>query len=936
MLLQNWYTKLVSFNASLVSPLLSPLVALATVLLLQGCGGGGEGDTSIAFTDQNQDPVVLEIPIAYVRRAIPEDMDDLELDLREPTNFNPGAELLIRSRSSNLAEETNLTPLITAIVAAEEGVAEDELEVDIKDLDTSFDGERLIFAARVVPQPVNNNLEDTTWNIWEYNFVTPALNYVVPSRLNRNEGVEVGGAQDVAPHYLTDDRIVLSSTRQVTAQARQLNEGRGQIYSALEEGRDVPAAVLHIYDPESNAFTQISANQSHDLDPTTLDSGEILFSRWNNGPGNNQISLHRMNPSGAQSSLVYGHHSGDSGSVGSNVHFTQPRELPDGRIISVLRSFSPDSLGGNIVIIDGDGFVESDQPIWANQGNGGTGQTPLTSTDIRTDDQLSPGGQYLAAYPLKDGSDRVLVSWSPCRVIDAEGLFQPCSIGPENAELAPPLYGLWVFDTVENTQQVVVTPQEGFILTDIVAAEPRNFPAIVNESEYTNADLRNENKGVLLIDSFYDLDGVDVSGGGIAALSEPGTPAFAQRPIRFVRIVQPVPIPDEEILDIPNYAYGVSQGQLMREIVGYTIVEPDGSATIKLPANTPVMISALDVNGRRISERHDHWLQVSAGEIVRCTGCHSGNSEVPHGRLDSQPVSSNPGAQALGATIGFIGARPDLFGTELGQTMAEIYDLRRPDGNETAIERDLSLHITYSDEWTDTSGGLTPDPDIEYTYDPAWTDIPPGNPIIVPNLDPLLAGRIVINYIDHIQPIWERIRDPRMDADGNMIDTCVGCHTSNDNSEVPDGQLDLTSAPSDIDADHYRSYRELLSGDNELWINDNNVLADRTRECTVLDANGDPQLQITTFAVPQNASVAGANNSRGFFDCFEVGPAQCGRFQQDVSAPPADCVDNGTIQIDAPIDHTGLLSESELRLISEWLDIGGQYYNNPWDPRLTQ
>lgn len=29
--------------------------------------------------------------------------------------------------------------------------------------------------------------------------------------------------------------------------------------------------------------------------------------------------------------------------------------------------------------------------------------------------------------------------------------------------------------------------------------------------------------------------------------------------------------------------------------------------------------------------------------------------------------------------------------------------------------------------------------------------------------------------------------------------------------------------------------------------------------------------------------------------------------------------------------HDGRLTPAELRLISEWLDIGGQYYNNPFD-----
>jgi hypothetical protein len=30
--------------------------------------------------------------------------------------------------------------------------------------------------------------------------------------------------------------------------------------------------------------------------------------------------------------------------------------------------------------------------------------------------------------------------------------------------------------------------------------------------------------------------------------------------------------------------------------------------------------------------------------------------------------------------------------------------------------------------------------------------------------------------------------------------------------------------------------------------------------------------------------------------------------------------------------HAGYLSAAELRLISEWVDIGAQYFNNPFDP----
>lgn len=930
--------KCAQYPAVFINRLRTPVVLCIAALSLAACtgGGSGDGDTSIALDQQDQDPVVLEIPIAYVRRPIPEQAD--LMDLRNPLAFNPGAELLVRSQASNLVEEVNITPLIADRVALEENVASAELAIDIKDLETSFDGKTLIFAARVVPEPVDNNLEFTTWNIWTYDFESRDLQYLIPSRLTRNEGVEIGGGQDIAPHFLTDDRIVFSSTRQTVSQGRQLNEGRAQLYAALDDSRNLPAAVLHTYDPDTGEFEQISFNQSHDLDPSTLDSGEIIFSRWNNAGGaNNHISLYKINPSGLGLSLVYGHHSQDSGTPGSTVQFVQPREMEDGRLLTLLRPFSSESFGGNAVIIDSLDYVEMDQPIWANQGNGGNGQINLTDTEIRTDDLLSEGGQLAAAYPLKDGTDRILVSWSQCRVIDDDGLNVPCALGPADAEIAPPLYGLWVFDTRSGTQQIVVTPQEGLMLTEVVAAEPRTFPSITDESALFDSDLDSENSGLIRIDSLYDFDGADSSVSGIAAHSEPGTMAFTDRPIRFIRVIQPVPMPDREIRDIPGFAFGVSAGQSMREILGYAPVEPDGSVTLKVPAETPFMISALDINGRRIRERHDHWLQVGSGETLHCTGCHTGASELPHGRMDSQPLSSNPGAQSLvGGIIGFIGAAPDLFGTQPGQSMAEVYDLRRPNGNETLAVRDLSLQLTYSDEWTDTASGLTPDLDLDYSYDPAWTDIPADKPIIVDNLDPQLSGRIVINYIDHIQPIWNRVRTPIDDGAGNLVDTCTGCHTSNNNAQVPPGQLDLTAAASDIDPDHYRSYRELLSGDTELWINNANTLAERQRECTVTDANGNQIIQITTFPVASTMSSGGANSSAGFFACFELGPAQCGRFQQDISAPPANCTDNGTVQIDTPVDHRGALSPSELRLISEWLDIGAQYYNNPFDSRLDE
>ncbi len=910
-------------------------------LSLAGCTGGsdGGGNITISTDDQATDPVVVEVPIAYIKRPLP--ADDEIPNLQQPLDFSPGAQLFVRNRSTASGNEIAVHDKMLAIAAEELGADTDELAIDIKHLNTSFDGEQLIFSARIVREPVNDNtLEQTTWNIWVYEFATEEARYLISSQLQRNEGLENGSSQDLAPHFLTDDRVVFSSTRQIISQGRQLNEGRGQIYAAQAESGNQPATVLHIYDPSGagTAFTQISFNQSHDFNPTVLESGVIVFSRWDRAPGNNQISLYQINPNGLDLSLLYGHHSGDSGSQDSNVHFFQPREMEDGRILAILRRANSETLGGDIIAIDTTNFVERDQPIWADQPGdmSSMGQQSLSSIVVRTDDQLSEGGQYTSAYPLHDGTGRILVSWSPCRVVEdaAAQVYVPCNIGDVDAELAPPLYGIWMNDPSEGTQLPVVLAEEGFMFSEVVAAEPRDFPQLATAINAFNNELANDNRGQLLIDSVYDFDGAQMPANIITASREPGTTGYTDRPARFIRLIQPVPLPDRDILEVPNYAFGFG-GQGMKEILGYAPVEPDGSLTMTVPANTPFMISVLDSNGRRIGNRHNHWLQVAPGEVLHCTGCHERDSELPHGRLDSQPPSSNPGAQSLaGGSIGFVGTLPDLFGTEIGETMAEIFDLRRPLSNAAETARAIDLHPLYTDEWTDTAS-ITPDADINYSYDPTWedpADIPADRAIIVANLDPTLDSRIVINYIDHIQAIWNRTRTPV-----NGVDSCVGCHTTQGDTVTAPGQLDLTDQL-DTASNQYRSFRELLLSDNEQWLDENGLFTDRTRTCTEEDEEGNITELIETITIRNTMSAAGANNSGAFFRCFEGG--SCGNNNAADRSLDANCSEAVAAMPSPPtsntVNHQGMLSDSEKRLISEWLDIGAQYYNNPFDLRLQE
>ncbi|MEO1575063.1 MAG: hypothetical protein AAFU65_08905 [Pseudomonadota bacterium] len=86
---------------------LATLVVTAAALLA-GCSGE-DGDQIGVATGQSPDPVVIDIPIAYVKRPLPVDdggaivVDDARFNI----TFNPGADLFVRERAGPSAEEIN-------------------------------------------------------------------------------------------------------------------------------------------------------------------------------------------------------------------------------------------------------------------------------------------------------------------------------------------------------------------------------------------------------------------------------------------------------------------------------------------------------------------------------------------------------------------------------------------------------------------------------------------------------------------------------------------------------------------------------------------------------------------------------------------------------------------------------------------------------------
>jgi hypothetical protein len=122
-----------------------------------------------------------------------------------------------------------------------------------------------------------------------------------------------------------------------------------------------------------------------------------------------------MNPDGAKLELLYGNKSHRTGTdPNEDIQFMQPREVEDGRIMTVLRPFTDTEGGGELVFIDSQQYVEYTQATGANLGVlMGPAQEDATVNEVSTEAGApSPGGRYSSVYPILDGTNRLLVSFS--------------------------------------------------------------------------------------------------------------------------------------------------------------------------------------------------------------------------------------------------------------------------------------------------------------------------------------------------------------------------------------------------------------------------------------------------------------------------------------------------------------------------------------------
>ena len=862
------------------------LSASALTMALAACSGGSTSESSTVT-------VAGDVPIAYAMRVNTISMN--------PTNGGPsaaGGDLMIREKSSASATEHNMTAQFT------------QGKGDATGPEVSYDGKKIVFAMKCPASNTStiNGVAACTgrWNIWEYDMTTGGITGGTFRRITSSTD-----SDDVDPAYLPAGKgYVFSSNRQDKS---HVNQALGQTYYALDEYERERVFNLHTVDVKGENLAQISFNQSHDRSPTVRLNGDIMFSHWDHVGGRNHFKVFRAKPDGTDLFVLYGAHSeGNS--------FLHPRDMdPKGKYAGFLASdlmpLSRTHEGGALVFIDAANYSEQNTPANASVPATG-GQSYPTAQILNFGGGVSQYGRVTTPYPLWDGTDRVLVSYTPCEVSRA-GVVVSCAtlssdemtrLGDDNRLVSeeqadelqnnvPPSYAVYMFDPAKQTWLIVAAPPKGFMYTHPVALLARTEPNAPDPTA-VDATLAASNLGLLEVRSVYDTDGLgrmgdavlgaaDLSTGcttaiakttpsdpldtraqvaDIVSIKDPANAAYNCAPARFVRAVRAVAPPAG--MTGMRSAIGETEFE-MQQILGYAPIEPDGSFKLQVPADTPIALAVIDAEGRAF-QTHTNWIQVRPGERRTCDGCHSPRRG---GALNSGAVVNAQSSALLPAMAS---------AHQSGETMASTRTRLDP----TALQ--LVNDPVYADVWADASKA-TPRTSIALRYT--------GNADPANDLKTAVPSNGIVNYPDHIQPLWARNRG---------ANTCTTCHADTQ-------KLDLGGTIAG--SGRMVSYDELMLGDPLL--DANGVVQTRIEEGVTVIARG---AALVDTAASEGEALGLARKSR----LMEILSGQNLMASADTRiahpSPPAS----------AP-DHSKMLNAAEKRLVAEWMDLGGKYYNDAFD-----
>ena len=330
---------------------------------------------------------------------------------------------------------------------------------------------------------------------------------------------------------------------------------------------------LYLMNDDGSEMRRLCYDQDHDLHPTVIGNGQVLYNRWDY-TGISHIYLRQlmvMNPDGTAQRAVYGSNSYYPNS------FYFARELPGkpGNLISIISGYHGVPRMGQLVVIDTRKGWHEEKGIVALISGKGESIKPKYVDEL----VLNDWPKFATPYPLSD--QYFLVScWK------------------ENSNSV----GIYLADVFDNL--ILIKEIPGYALLEPVPLKRRKKPPVIPDR--TQPD---ETEATVYIHNIYKGEGLkDVPEGTIKEI----------RVIAYNYGFFGMAGPDK-------IGYGGPWEAM--QIVGTAKVEEDGSSMFKIPANTPVAFHPLDGEGSAVQLMRS-WTTAMPGEYMSCVGCHESPNEI--------------------------------------------------------------------------------------------------------------------------------------------------------------------------------------------------------------------------------------------------------------------------------------------------------------------
>ncbi|MBR4653326.1 MAG: hypothetical protein IKO72_08190 [Kiritimatiellae bacterium] len=412
--------------------------------------------------------------------------------------------------------------------------------------------------------------------------------------------------EDADPCYLPGGGFVFTSTR-------------AQNYGRCHWGRYVPSFLLYRADlpPDGDMrsaasnIRQFSFAEANEWRPDILSDGRIVYTRWDYVDRNAAFyaGLWVTRQDGTAVDIVYGNYSATMRSC------TAAHQVPGTRYIVGVAGAHHMFSTGTLVLID---------PLAGQDGEG-----PLTrltpDTGIPECEGWFQQGAYMDPMPVND--TLFFASYSAESFGVPPGHPRYTSSSTRSHWQNPRSYGVWLVDRLGGREPIYLDPEwSTFNPTPIVK---RRKPPVVAST--LPPPEKAPAYGTLYLQNVYDCR-FPIPSNSVSA-------------IRINRMVNMNACRRESWAPGPDYAY-------YRETLGTVPVGRDGSAYFRIPAETPIQLQALDMNGMAVMTMRSE-IYAQKGEVLGCAGCHESKMSVAP--VTKRPAGREPDVPVKEVDLGYSG-----------------------------------------------------------------------------------------------------------------------------------------------------------------------------------------------------------------------------------------------------------------------------------------